>query len=284
VSDKEALVVPVLSDELFEAFREVIQRETGIFMRDSKKLLVSNRVKKRMRQTGAASFPEYFELLKADRGAERACFIDAVTTNETYFYRGESHFVALREAILPEIFARRQKVGMWSVGCSTGEEAYTLAMVALAAAGSHRDYGIEVLATDISTAVVHHASQGLYDEHSLRGLPAALRDAYFRKTPRGEFRVNDEVRRLVRFSVHNALREAPPARDRDVILCRNVMIYFDTATQKRLVDEKLAPALAPDGYLFIGHSESLIGKSRAFTFTREHNAPVYRLQAAGGGR
>ncbi len=275
------MVIPVLSDELFALFRQLIQQETGIFMRDSKKLLVSNRVKKRMRQTGMESFGGYFDLLHGNRNGELSRFIDAVTTNETYFYRGESHFVALRDVILPELFARRDRVLLWSVGCSTGEEPYTMAMAALEAAPRRRK-PVEILATDISSAVVTCAVEGIYDGRSLRCLPDSWRESYFEKTPKGEFRVRDEVRRLVRFTVHNALREEPPAHRVDVIFCRNVMIYFDTTTQKRLVEEKLGPALAPDGYLFIGHSESLIGKSSAFTFTRVQHAPVYRPAPRGG--
>jgi chemotaxis protein methyltransferase CheR len=274
--DHPALEVPILSDELFGLFRQLIQRETGIWMRDSKKLLVSNRVKKRMRQAGVETFPDYYELLHSDTSGERLHFIDAVTTNETYFYRGESHFLALRQAILPGIFARRQRVSLWSVGCSTGEEPYTLAMVALQAAGPGQGSRIEILATDISSSVIRRAQEASYDERALRCLPAALRERFIRRTPQGDFRVCDEVRRLVTFSVHNALRDAPPPGARDVILCRNVMIYFDTATQKRLVDGTFAPALASDGYLFIGHSESLIGKTSLFSFTRVNGVPVYR--------
>jgi chemotaxis protein methyltransferase CheR len=277
MSGLPALEVPVLSDELFGLFRQLIQRETGIWMRDSKKLLVSNRVKKRMRQAGVETFADYYELLHRDTGGERVHFIDAVTTNETYFYRGESHFVALSQVILPDILSRRQRVSLWSVGCSTGEEPYTLAMVALQAAGTRHDGRMEILATDISSSVIGRAQEARYDERALRFLPAALRERYVRRTPQGDYRVCDEVRRLVTFNVHNALRDAPPPGLRDVILCRNVMIYFDTATQKRLVDGTFAPALSPGGYLFIGHSESLIGKSSLFSFSRVNGVPVYRL-------
>jgi chemotaxis protein methyltransferase CheR len=199
-----------------------------------------------------------------------------VTTNETYFYRGESHFAALRQTILPELLARKGKARMWSVGCSTGEEAYTMAMVALETA-PRRESPVEILATDISTAVVARARQGVYEGRALRCLPPPYREAYFERTEKGEHRVCEKVRSLVRFSVHNALRDEPPARGLDVIFCRNLMIYFDSPTQKRLVDEKFAPALDARGYLFIGHSESLIGKSRAFAFRRVDRAHVYRL-------
>src|SRR5258706_410783 len=111
-----------------------------------------------------------------------------------------------------------------------------------------------------------------------------MRDRYMRRTPAGVYRVCDEVRRLVIFRVHNALQDAPPPGARDVILCRNVMIYFDTATQKRLVDGTFAPSLAADGYLFIGHSESLIGKSSRFSFSRVNGVPVYRLAGEAPSR
>lgn len=273
------LNVPVLSDELFDQFRKLIQSETGICMRESKKLLVSNRVKRRMRQAKIESFQKYYALVTAEAGDELPRFIDAVTTNETYFYRGESHFTVLRKVVLPALLARRDRITLWSVGCSTGEEAYTLAVEALEAAGPSRRGGIKVLATDISTAVITQAEAGMYNGRTLRFLPEPIRAAYFQESPGGSYRVRDEVRSHVRFAVHNVLREEPPVRPVDVIFCRNVMIYFDTPTQTRLVDERLARVLASDGYLFIGHSESLIGKSRRFSYSRIDRTPVYRPKA-----
>ncbi len=276
MSASAILALPVLSDDLFARFCTLIQQETGICMRESKKLLVSNRVRKRMRQVGIGSFQEYFDRITGSDGGERVRFIDAVTTNETYFYRGENHFSILRRHVLPERFAHKDRVSVWCVGCSTGEEAYTLAIEGLEAAGPGRS--LEVTATDISTAVLAQAAAAVYGGRTLRYLPDAIRGRYFDAAASGEYRVKEEVRRRVRFLQHNALHEEPPVRGVDLIFCRNVMIYFDLPTQIRLVDERFASALAPDGYLFIGHSESLIGKSRRFSYSRIERAPVYRLQ------
>ncbi len=269
-------VNPVLSDETFALFRELIHRETGIFMRESKKVLIVNRLRKRIRETGADNFEAYYRLLKRDEGEELSKFVNAVATNETCFYRGESHFVALREVILPELFARKSTVAAWSAGCSTGEEPYTIAMVALEAGPSRPGCSVEILGTDISTSAISQAEMGTYAARSLRFLPPLMRDRYFERTPDGHYRPVETVRRHVRFAAHNLLRDDPPAGKFDVIFCRNVMIYFDTPTQKRLVEEKFAPALAPDGYLFVGHAESLLGKSSAFGLVRVRNALVYR--------
>ncbi|HET6487447.1 MAG TPA: protein-glutamate O-methyltransferase CheR [Spirochaetia bacterium] len=270
------LALPVLTDDLFARFCILIQRETGICMRESKKLLVSNRLSKRMRQIGIGSFQEYYDRVTGSDAAERVRFIDAVTTNETYFYRGENHFSILRRHILPERFAGKDRVTVWCVGCSTGEEAYTLAIEGMEAAGPGRF--LEVTATDISTAVLAQAQAAVYGGRTLRYLPEVIRGRYFDAAGGEEYRVKEEVRRRVRFLQHNALHEEPPVRGVDVIFCRNVMIYFDLPTQVRLVDERFASALAAEGYLFIGHSESLIGKSRRFSYSRIEHAPVYRLR------
>jgi len=271
-----ALVFPVLSDDLFARYCALIQRETGICMRESKKLLVSNRVRKRMRQVGIDTFQEYYDRVSGADGEERVRFIDAVTTNETYFYRGENHFSILRRHVLPERFSRKDRVSLWCVGCSTGEEAYTLAIEGLEASRTGR--AVEVIATDISTTVIAQAEAARYAGRTLRFLPNAVRARYFDSMPGEEYRVKEEVRQRVRFLLHNALRDEPPVHGADVIFCRNVMIYFDLPTQVRLVDERFAAALAPDGYLFIGHSESLIGKSRRFSYSRIEHVPVYRLR------
>jgi len=280
VSETDVLAVPVLSEELFGQFRALIQQQTGICMRESKKLLVSNRVRKRMRQLGILSFQDYYDLITGNPGAELPRFIDAVTTNETYFYRGESHFAVLRRVVLPQLLGRRDRVVVWSVGCSSGEEAYTLAIEGLEAVGPGREQRFEVLATDISTTVIAQAQAGVYNGRTLRFLPGAMLAAHFERTAGGDYRVRDDVRRRVRFAVHNALADEPLVRPVDVIFCRNMMIYFDMPTQSRLVDERFARVLAPDGYLFIGHSESLIGKSTRFSYSRIDHTPVYRLAAA----
>jgi chemotaxis protein methyltransferase CheR len=277
-----------LSDQTCALFRHLIHRETGIFMKDGKRILISNRLRRRLRELGLASYEEYYRLLVegAERpgvppgvGGELARFIDAVSTNETYFYRGENHFQALREVVLPELCAGRSRIRVWSAGCSTGEEPYTIAMIVLEnGCGWMGD--LEILATDISTAVIARAREGLYRGRTLRFVPPPILARYFRRVSAEEYLVDEPVRRRVTFRVHNLLKDEPPDADFDLIFCRNVMIYFDRLTQKMLVDETFARALAADGYLFIGHSESLLGKSERFRYAGILKSPIYRKRGA----
>jgi chemotaxis protein methyltransferase CheR len=227
-----------------------------------------------------SGYSEYYSYLMSERGGKRelARFIDAVSTNETYFYREPNHFSALENTILPELIARRPMVRIWSAGCSTGEEAYTLRMVFQAGKGHlwPAESKAEIIATDISHEVIARAREGIYGERSLRSLPEHMRLRYFERREDGNWRVSQELRQGVEFRVHNLLQEGPPERHFELIFCRNVMIYFDKKTQRRLVDERFAEVLDGRGYLCIGHSESLTGTSRRFRYVRGLSAPVYR--------
>jgi chemotaxis protein methyltransferase CheR len=282
MSDTGFVQVPALSDRTFDRFRDLIYRETGIHMRESKRILVSNRLRKRIVALGLHSYDDYYRYLtETEQGAgELPNFIDAVSTNETYFYRGDNQFQALKQVILPELFPRRSSLKIWSAGCSTGEEPYTIAIIVLEAASALGWEGTpEIIATDINTEVVARAREGVYRGRTLKFMPPGLISRYFQPAGDGEYRMDEEVRRYVRFAVHNLLRQEPPAYGVDVIFCRNVMIYFDRETQQRLVDQVFRKALRPDGYLLIGHSESLIGKSAYFRYAHIMKAPIYRFGA-----
>jgi chemotaxis protein methyltransferase CheR len=216
-----------------------------------------------------------------------------VSTNETYFFREGKHFTALERVILPELFRTRDRVRIWSAGCSTGEEVYTLLMVAdracevlasRARAGREMQ-GVQIIGTDISTAVIQRARAGVYGERALRLVPPETLARYFEPvedgsptggSAPGSRAVRQEARARVDFRVHNLFTDEPPGDEIDVIFCRNVMIYFDKPTQARLVDGIFARAIRPDGYLFIGHSESLGGLSKSFQYVSELKAPIYR--------
>jgi chemotaxis protein methyltransferase CheR len=276
---------PDLTDETFARFCALIYKETGIFMRESKKVLVANRIRRRLAALHVASYEDYYTLLTGGGTAaegERVRFIDAVSTNETFFFRGESHFEALRSVVLPELFARSQRLRLWSAGCSTGEEPYSLYMAAMDAAEGRWNGRIEITATDISTTVIARAREGLYEGRTLSLVPPATLARYFQREPGGQWRVAARVRNAVSFSVHNLLVDPAPGSGFDIIFCRNVMIYFDRETQLRLVDGQFAPAMARDGYLFIGHAESLIGKSRLFRYAHIQRSPIYRLVGRDG--
>jgi chemotaxis protein methyltransferase CheR len=267
-----------LSLETFDRFRELIYEKTNINMRESKQILLSNRLRKRIVALGLQSYDEYYLYIteSPDRNEELIHFIDAVSTNETYFFREMNHFNVLRETILPELFRFKKFIRVWSAGCSTGEEAYTLRIVVDETRETRPDREAQIVATDISTEVVETARQGMYRQRSFRSTPPEIVERYFLNLGDGLFQVKDSLRRQVDFRVHNLLKDAPPEKHFDVIFCRNVMIYFDKRTQKRLVDEHFAEVLDPRGYLCIGHSESLTGTSQRFRYLRGLKAPIYQ--------
>ncbi|MFI5369277.1 MAG: CheR family methyltransferase [Spirochaetia bacterium] len=271
-------MTPALSQEVFDKFRGLIYRKTRINMRDGKQILVSNRLRKRLVHLGLASYEEYYALLTSAEGAptEMPHFVDAVSTNETYFFRESGHFTSLESHVLPELFRAGRTVRIWSAGCSTGEEAYTLRIVADQAAKACGAGGVEIVGTDISTTVIARARAGVYRDRSLKLVPPDLLRQNFRPAADGGYQVRDEVRARVEFKVHNLFTDPPPGERIDVIFCRNVMIYFDTATQERLVDGIFARAIGPEGYLFIGHAESVTGFSTVFQYASLLRAPIYR--------
>lgn len=268
-----------LSADTFQRFRKLIYEQTSIDMREGKHILVSNRLRKRILALGLSGYDEYFRYLTEGRdgAAELSHFIDAVSTNETYFYREPNHLVALRETILPELFARKKRLCVWCAGCSTGEEPYTLRIVIEEGQRSLWDGQADIIATDISSEVIQKAREGIYGQRSLRFVPPEVLHRCFTPLADGSVRLVERLRRQVEFRVHNLLKDPPPAPCVDVIFCRNVMIYFDKATQRRLTDDCFANVLDPHGYLCIGHSESLSGTSLRFRYVRGLKAPVYQL-------
>ena len=274
-----------LAQETFDKFRALIYEKTGIHMREGKQILIANRLRKRLVQLKLASYEEYYSLLIAGRGAdtEMAHFIDAVSTNETYFFREGNHFTALTATILPEMFRTQGRVRIWSAGCSTGEEVYTLRIVADQAARAAGAREPEIVGTDISTTVISRAREGIYRDRALRLVPSELLRSYFVPVDNGAYQVSAETRARVEFRVHNLFTDPPPWEAVNIIFCRNVMIYFDKPTQTKLVDGIFARAIHPDGYLFIGHSESLSGFTKCFTYASSLKAPIYRRKKDASG-
>jgi chemotaxis protein methyltransferase CheR len=276
------LNLPVISDHTFNEFRTLIFEKTGIHMRDGKQILISNRLRKRLAALHLTSYEEYYRLLVTGAAGEEELhnFIDAVSTNETYFFREINHFNVLRKTILPEILKRKRHARIWSAGCSTGEEVYTLRIVVDEILSDCGQPGAEVaiIGTDISTTAVARAREGVYFERALRLVPPAVLDRYLCPAHDGSRQVRQEIRHTVDFRVHNLFQDPVPGGPFDIIFCRNVMIYFNKATQAKLVDEVFAGALDLDGYLFIGHSESLSGFSKRFRYVAAFKAPIYRMK------
>lgn len=273
----------VMSDKVFRRLSELIHGLCGIRMPPAKKIMLEGRLGKRVRALRMESFEQYCEYLFSTEGAEREFIhmIDAVTTNKTDFFREPDHFDYLFDKVLPELVDRQglrgaKRLNVWSAGCSTGEEPYTLAMVLSEFAGGRSDFQFSVLATDISTAVLDTAKSGIYDEEKVAPIPLNLRRKYLlrgKDRRKGLVRVARELRGLVRFRRVNFLEKDYGIKEAiGVIFCRNVIIYFDRPTQQKIL-ERFSDLLLPGGYLFIGHSESLHGMELPLVQTA---ATVYR--------
>ncbi len=276
------IALPVITDAAFEKFRALIFEKTGIHMRDGKQILISNRLRKRLAALRLSSYEEYYDLLVSGKAPEELHnFVDAVSTNETYFFREMNHFTVLRNAVLPDLLSRRKRLAVWSAGCSTGEEPYTLRIVMDDHFTAVGEGEATIVGTDISTNVITRARQGIYNERALRFVPPLALQKYFGPERDGLRQASPALRAAVTFTVHNLFKDPPPGEAFDIIFCRNVMIYFDKPTQAKLVDEIFTRALRPDGYLFIGHSESLSGFSRRFRYASALRAPIYRMKKEG---
>jgi len=256
-----------LSTVDLDRLRSLVYTHCGINLNADKKVMLEVRLKRRLRSLDLSSYSEYCDYLFSRKGheAEIVHLIDAVTTNKTDFFREPAHFDFLAAKALPE-FSARQKSGRkalaWSAGCSTGEEPYTLAIVLNEYAESHPNFRFNVLATDISSSVLAKAKKGVFNSDVAHPVPQQLRRKYFmrgRDPNSNLLRVVPELREMVEFRRLNLMdADLGLSELAEFIFCRNVVIYFDRPTQQRLF-EKLARQLAPNGYLFIGHSETLHG-------------------------
>ena len=245
--------------------RTLIYAQSGINLNADKKTMLELRIRQRLRSLNLNSYDHYCEYLFGGHGQkdEIVQLIDVVTTNKTDFFREADHFEFLVEKALPDVMSRNEngrQLLVWSAGCSTGEEPYTLAMVLSEFGLSRPGFRFRVLATDISTKVLAKANRGVFHQEAVRPVPAELRRKYFMRSrdPHSELlRVVPELRRLVEFRRLNFMdSDFGLAEKADVIFCRNVIIYFDRPTQERIL-QKLAAQLRSGGYVFVGHSESL---------------------------
>jgi chemotaxis protein methyltransferase CheR len=266
---------PELNDAQFAYISRLVYRMTGINLQPGKEVLVQARLAKRLRHLRMDSFAQYLEFVKQRGSAhELGAMIDVLTTNKTSFFREPVHFEYMRAHILPPLRSSGRRVRFWSAGCSSGEEPYSIAMILREEVPDidHRDY--RILATDISARVVARAQEGEYEGEHLENVPPALLRKHFtrcRKEPRPAYRVNDNIKALVRFARLNLMEPWPMNGPFDVIFCRNVMIYFDKPTQKALA-RRFWELLKPEGHLLIGHSESL---STSFLELRYVQPAVY---------
>jgi chemotaxis protein methyltransferase CheR len=253
---------PQLADAEFDFIRHVIAENAGIVLGPNKRQLVQGRLARRLRELHLDSYEAYCDHIRESGPEELVGLINALTTNVTSFFRENHHFEALASYMLPEAFKRNQqsrRVRIWSAGCSSGEEAYCLAMVAREAMPPGQKWDLKILATDIDSEVVATAQRGIYPLDRLVTLSQERLQRHFRKGSgehAGEAKVNAELAQLVSFRTLNLMHSWPLSGPFDIIFCRNVMIYFDQATRERLV-ARFAGLIAADGYLCLGHSESI---------------------------
>lgn len=259
-----------ISDQEFHKLRDFIHAHTGIALADHKRTLVCARLAKRLRHWKFASYAEYYELLtRADpERRELMEMINAITTNKTDFFRESHHFQLLSEQVFPALRALHQRrVRLWCAGTASGEEAYTLAMTVCESFPVLTEWDIKILATDIDTNVLERAAHGVYPRDLLARVPEALRARYFLNgtgANEGLVRVKPALQLLIRFGWLNLIEESWPMKGPfDVIFCRNVLIYFDKALQRRLLT-RFAKILRPNGYLMLGHSEAIHGFEPVF--------------------
>jgi chemotaxis protein methyltransferase CheR len=265
-TDYASNIMP-LSEKTFNRFREFIHKELGIRMPDVKRTLLESRLQKRIRSTGCTSFEAYYDYVFSQEGLEKELvhMMDTITTNKTDFFREAKHFDYLLETALPAILATKRveghkKITCWSAGCSTGEEPYTLAMLLSDYTLNHRGVRFTILATDISTRVLGKAMLGIYREDQIEPVPMALRKRYLlrsREKDQQTVRFKPEIRSKIVFRRLNFMHSSYGVSETmDFIFCRNVLIYFDMPTQEKVINN-LCQNLAPGGYLFTGHSETL---------------------------
>ncbi len=240
----------------FERIRRLIRENAGIKLDDSKRAMVYSRLVRRLRQCAIPSFREYLDRVEADPATELDGFVNALTTNLTCFYREPHHFAILQEYL--QGLGARGEARVWCAGCSTGEEAYTLAMVLAGIAGSAPREG-QILASDIDTRALEHAAQGIYSEERVQQVPRELLKRHFLQgtgSNSGLVKVRPELKRLIAFARINLHDASWPVRGAlKAIFCRNVMIYFDPQSRHRIL-QRFAALLVPGGLLFAGHSEN----------------------------
>jgi chemotaxis protein methyltransferase CheR len=283
-----------MSVEEFRLFRELLRELAGLHFDDTTRERLERRLQERLAVTGSRSFTDYYLKLRngPDAVVEQRAMLEHCLTHETYFFREPRQLRALEEEILPEVIARVERTGaprrlrLWSAGCSTGEEPYTLAMI-LQRTPQLAGWDLEVLGTDLSSKALARARRGIYAPNSFRDMPPGVLDRWFKPVPGAlveSWEVRPEVRAMVTLGRVNLWREEEVALvgHADVVLCRNVLIYFQRDSRARVI-ETIHRRLRPGGYLLLGHSENLLQTVTSFETVSLKNDLVYRRAVAPRG-
>ncbi len=259
-----------ITNEQFEQIGTLVKNLAGINLHEGKKELVKARLAKRMRQLKLRNLDEYISFVRNDKtGAELVSMLDALSTNLTFFFRESQHFHYLKDKILPQLMQRgSKKIRIWSAGCSSGEEPYSIAMLLNENIPNLDRWDAKILATDLSTRVLDTAMRGEYAQQKFKDTSKALVYKYFetiQTKPLKIHKAKPSIKNMIHFGRLNLMKDWPMTGPFDVIFCRNVMIYFDKPTQNRLVN-RYYDLLGKGGMLFLGHSESLTGTQHKFNY------------------
>lgn len=270
-----------LQDDVFRLLRDLISDYCGLYFDESSKYLIERRLNRRLQLHMFDNFRDYYRFLLYDKrkDEELAAIVDILTVNETYFFREMNQLKAFSEEICEEMYALKKnvkKLRIWSAGCSSGEEPYTVAMLILERKDLFNNFDIEILGSDINRRVLQTARKGVYRKNSFRATDEYYLSKYFSKEEDG-YRIKDEVRKLVNFN-HMNLLDAIKIKlvgSMDIIFCRNVLIYFHLESKKKLI-YNFFQRLGDGGYLLLGHAESLINISTSFTLKHLKSDMVYQ--------
>lgn len=281
--------IPELTNEEFQLFQVLVERESGIHLGAKNRAMLVSRLWRRLRALELNSFSAYYRLVRANP-TEMVRMLDCICTNETHFFREPASFDCLRQHVFPEWSApadsdlRQRTLRAWSAACSTGEEPYSLAMMLLAAFPTEAGWKTEVLGTDLSTKVLTKAAKGIWPSSKLSGVPVEYQRQFLLKgfgPDTGKIKATDELRKVVRFQRLNLIEQQYDVFGPfDLIFCRNVIIYFEWETKLRVID-RLGRYLAPNGYLFLGHAESLHGMTDQLESVKPK---VFRSSYGAAGR
>ncbi len=275
-----------MSDNAYHSLRDMIYDRSGMHFPENKKYILENRLSRRIEDAGFENYEKYIEFLKYDAGKEKEFInlFNIITTNETFFFRDTNQLQAFDSLVLPDVVQKikakgSRKIRIWSAACSTGEEPYTLSMMVTdkLSAPEYKDWDIEIHGSDISEAVLSSARRGEYNDYSVRNVIPQHLNKYFTKDGGNKYIIKPEIKKLVRFSNINLSDDSAIRmyRGMDIIFCRNVLIYFDEASKKKVISS-LYNSLVPGGYLFIGHSESLFNVTRAFKIVSVNSVLIYQ--------
>ncbi|PKM95368.1 MAG: chemotaxis protein CheR [Firmicutes bacterium HGW-Firmicutes-1] len=259
-----------ITEKEFKQLAEYIKENYGIHLKAEKQTLVQGRLNNVVAQMGFNTFTEYYKYVVSDKSGDAVVtLVDKITTNHTYFMREAEHFYYFRDRVLPYFKKnlREKDLRIWCAACSSGEEAYTLAMIIDEFFKSEKMWwDTKVLATDISNSVLDTAQKGIYSNEKIAPLPILWKNTYFNKCDNENSTITDKIRNEVIFRKFNLVENVFPFKKRfHIIFCRNVMIYFDSKT-KEILTEKFYDMLEPGGYLFVGHSESLNRETTKFKY------------------